>query len=65
MSMLAGRPLVREGFDVARQCYVYIEVGTGKVVYYRLPNGRIVLPKEELIGTHNEGKKVFISKGEK
>lgn len=47
MSMLAGRPLVREGFDVARQCYVYTEVGTGKVVYYRLPNGRIVLPKEE------------------
>lgn len=47
MMMLAGRPLVREGFDVARQCYVYIEVGTGKVVYYRLPNGRIVLPKEE------------------
>lgn len=66
MSMLSGRPLVREGFDVARQCYVYTEVGTGKVVYYRLPNGRIVLPKEELIGTHNEGKKVFIiSKGEK
>ncbi len=66
MSMLAGRPLVREGCDVARQCYVYTEVGTGKVVYYRLPNGRIVLPKEELIGTHNEGKKVFIiSKGEK
>lgn len=47
MSMLEGRPLVREGFDVARQCYVYTEVGTGKVVYYRLPNGRIVLPKEE------------------
>lgn len=47
MSMLEGRPLVREGFDVARQCYVYVEVGTGKVVYYRLPNGRIVLPKEE------------------
>ena len=51
---------------MARQCYVYTEVGTGRVVYYRLPNGRIVLPKEELIGTHNEGKKVFIiSKGEK
>lgn len=47
MSTLTGRPLVREGFDVARQCYVYVEVGTGKVVYYRLPNGRIVLPKEE------------------
>lgn len=47
MNMITGRPIVREVVDRARQCYVYVEVGTGKVVYYRMPNGRIVLPEEE------------------